>query len=196
MKIYTKTGDTGTTGLFAGPRVWKDHPRIVAYGAVDELNAVLGVLVANSQAKQRVLGETLGTLEDFIQGVQSDLFSIGAELATPDPEKQGMCLLTADRISYLEQSIDCVEAALEPLTNFVLPCGSCDATQLHLARTVCRRAEREIVHLSQSEGVHDCTRIIVYLNRLSDLFFVMARQANQQSGVADVPWKRPVENSP
>lgn len=191
MKIYTKTGDTGTTGLFAGPRVWKDHPRIVAYGAVDELNAILGVLVANSQSKQHVLGEMLGPLDEFIHGVQSDLFSIGAELATPDPEKQGMCLLTAERIVYLEQCIDCVEDALQPLTNFVLPSGSCDATQLHLARTVCRRAEREIVHLSQMDDVHDCTRVIVYLNRLSDLFFVLARKANQDAGVADLPWKRP-----
>lgn len=192
MKIYTKTGDTGTTGLFAGPRVWKNHPRIAAYGAVDELNAVLGVLVSSSQLKQQVLGEPLGSFEGFIQGVQSDLFSIGAELATPDPEKQGMCLLTDARVVYLEQCIDCVEEGLEPLANFVLPSGSRDATQLHLARTVCRRAEREIVYLSQQDDVHDCTRVIVYLNRLSDLFFVLARKANQLAGVPDLPWKRPV----
>jgi cob(I)alamin adenosyltransferase len=184
MKIYTKTGDAGETGLFAGPRVMKDDPRIAAYGSVDELNAVLGVLVAN----HAVSGDGL---RDAVGGVQSDLFSIGAELATPDPVAQGMCLLAEDRIAFLEQSMDTMEAQLPPLKNFVLPGGSPASAQLHWARTVCRRAERDVVHLSHQPGVADCSRIIIYLNRLSDWLFVLARYQNASAGVPDQPWHRP-----
>jgi cob(I)alamin adenosyltransferase len=184
MKIYTKTGDAGETGLFAGPRVMKDDPRIVAYGSVDELNAVLGMLLAN-------LGDGNGALVELITQVQSDLFSIGAELATPDPVAQGMCLLAEERIGFLENSIDEMEAKLAPLKNFVLPGGSLASASLHWARTVCRRAEREVVHLSHFEGVADCSRIIIYLNRLSDWLFVLARHQNALAGVPDQPWTRP-----
>jgi cob(I)alamin adenosyltransferase len=193
MKIYTKTGDSGTTGLFAGPRVPKDHPRITAYGTVDELNALLGVVGSSmSQSTQENPIGTAGfTLEELVRSVQSDLFSIGAELATPDPAAHGMCLLTEQRIAYLEQAIDEVEAGLEPLSNFVLPGGSRDSAMFHLARTVCRRAEREVVHLAHQPEVHDCSTIIIYLNRLSDLLFVMARLANRHAGIPDLPWHRP-----
>ncbi|MEZ6133545.1 MAG: cob(I)yrinic acid a,c-diamide adenosyltransferase [Pirellulaceae bacterium] len=182
MKIYTKTGDNGTTGLFAGPRVAKDDSRIAAYGAVDELNAVLGIAVATMGAEVQ--------FRSVLVAVQSDLFSIGAELATPEPEKHDMCLLTDERIASLEKQIDEFDAELPPLSNFVLPGGSLAAAQLHAARTVCRRAERDVVHLSHVEGVYDCGRVIVYLNRLSDLLFVMARLANQRAGIADLPWNR------
>lgn len=184
MKIYTKTGDAGETGLFAGPRVKKDDPRIVAYGSVDELNAVLGMLLSN-------LGTENETLARLITHVQSDLFSIGAELATPDPVGQGMCLLVEARIGFLEDSIDKMDAQLAPLKNFVLPGGCLASASLHWARTVCRRAEREVVHLSHLQGVADCSRIIIYLNRLSDWLFVLARHQNAMAGVPDQPWMKP-----
>lgn len=193
MKIYTKTGDSGTTGLFAGPRVPKDHPRIAAYGAVDELNALLGVIGAsmNDRARREAIGDDGFTLDELVPSVQSDLFSIGAELATPAPDQHGMCLLRPERIEHLERCIDTIESLLEPLSNFVLPGGSRDSAMLHWARTVCRRAERDVVHLSHQPSVHDCGRVIIYLNRLSDLLFVMARLANRQAGVADTAWNRP-----
>ena len=196
MKIYTKTGDNGTTGLFAGPRVAKDDPRIAAYGTVDELNALLGVASACMHCPPRppdadVAAAVVSPLGQLLQQFQSDLFSIGAELATPQPQEHGMCLLQPERVAHLERCIDEFEAQLAPLSNFVLPGGSPDSARLHLARTVCRRAEREVVHLSHQADVHDCSLIIVYLNRLSDLLFVMARLANHQAGVADLPWNRP-----
>ena len=184
MKIYTKTGDSGTTGLFAGPRVLKDNPRIAAYGSVDELNAVLGMVLQSLDAGAADLSQT-------IRLIQSDLFSIGAELATPDPAAQHMCLLPEARISDLETSIDAMEEQLPPLKNFVLPGGCPASAALHWARTVCRRAERDVVHLSQQPGIADCSRIVIYLNRLSDWLFVVARLQNHLAGVADEPWIRP-----
>lgn len=195
VKIYTKTGDNGTTGLFAGPRVAKNHVRIAAYGTVDELSAVLGCVAAGlgstegSRAVEAVSGREL--LEDLLPRLQSDLFSIGAELATPEPDKHGMKLLAADRIAELESQIDQADSVLPALSSFILPGGTTTAAHLHLARTVCRRAERDIVSLGEAEPDCDLQRIIVYLNRLSDLLFVMARLENHQRGVADVPWERP-----
>ncbi|MEZ6151713.1 MAG: cob(I)yrinic acid a,c-diamide adenosyltransferase [Pirellulaceae bacterium] len=210
MKIYTKTGDCGTTGLFAGPRVNKDHPRIEAYGAVDELCAVLGLAVAtlseviprtasstsrssaaycaSSQASDNPDGHVL---QEFLRSVQSDLFSIGAELATPDPVKHGMCLLTEQRIAELEQWIDRLDAQLPTLEHFILPGGSSAAATLHLGRTVCRRAERKVVGLSHAVDIHDCRLIVIYLNRLSDLLFVVARYVNVAAEVAETVWTRP-----
>ncbi|MEM7475403.1 MAG: cob(I)yrinic acid a,c-diamide adenosyltransferase, partial [Planctomycetota bacterium] len=134
MKIYTKTGDNGTTGLFAGPRVAKNHPRIEAYGAVDELNAVLGLVVCSFSDEASVKESfCLGSLTESIQ---HDLFSIGAQLATPDAEKHDMCLLPSSRIEEIELEMDKLDAALEPLTSFILPGGCVAAAQLHLARTV------------------------------------------------------------
>lgn len=184
MKIYTKTGDSGTTGLFAGPRVFKDSPRIAAYGSVDELNAILGMVLQSLSPHSEQLART-------ITQIQSDLFSIGAELATPDPVAQGMCLLPESRTGDLELSIDEMEETLPPLKNFVLPGGCPASASLHWARTVCRRAERDVVHLSQQSGIADCGRIIIYLNRLSDWLFVVARQQNAISGLPDQPWVRP-----
>jgi cob(I)alamin adenosyltransferase len=200
MKIYTKTGDCGTTGLFAGPRVGKDHPRIQAYGAVDELSAVLGVCVATFLAECGASADRLSATSapsyadqtaERLRGVQSDLFSIGAELATPDPVAHGMCLLRTERVTELEQWIDQADEQLVPLTNFILPGGSAGSAMLHLARTVCRRAEREVVQLSHLPDVHDCSLIVIYLNRLSDLLFVLARQVNAALEIPDTPWERP-----
>ena len=182
MKIYTKTGDAGTSGLFAGPRVSKADRRICAYGTVDELNAVLGVVRASSE---------LPDLDSILAKVQGDLFSIGSELSTPDPDANGLRFLTQADIDLLEQFIDQNEELLPALRQFILPGGSLSAAMLHWGRTVCRRAEREIVELSSQPEVADCSNIIIYLNRLSDLLFVVARRANQLAGKSDVPWQRP-----
>lgn len=182
MKIYTKTGDAGTTGLFGGPRVGKDDPRICSYGSIDELNAVLGVA--------RSIG--LDPSHDLLlKQIQECLFSIGAELATPEPQKHGLKWAGERHVAAMENSIDEIDQQLPALRNFVLPGGSPSASHLHLARTVCRRAEREVVKLRSDPRVSDVSEIVIYLNRLSDLLFVMARHANQISGVTDVPWHSP-----
>lgn len=182
MKIYTKTGDAGTTGLFGGPRVAKDDPRICAYGSVDELNAVIGIARATS------LGEKLDAI---LSSVQHHLFSMGAELATPNPDEHGLKWAGGTHVDQMERWIDELETCLKPLRNFILPGGSTQAAHLHLARTVCRRTEREIVSFSHDRSVSDASHIVVFLNRLSDLLFVMARFANHQVGVVDVNWESP-----
>lgn len=200
MKIYTKTGDDGTTGLFGGPRVSKDDPRITAYGTVDELNALLGVAASfcrvgdgltAREAKSEELSPQQSAVLDLLAGIQSDLFSIGAQLATPEPEKHGMDLLTHARIEALESAIDEAERDLSPLKNFILPGGSLAASMLHLARTVCRRAERDVIRFAKASGTNAYEFPIVFLNRLSDLLFVLARWQNAQHGVEDIAWKRP-----
>ncbi|MEQ1829710.1 MAG: cob(I)yrinic acid a,c-diamide adenosyltransferase [Pirellula sp.] len=182
MKIYTKTGDAGTTGLFGGPRVAKDDPRICAYGSIDELNAVIGI------ARATALGDKL---DSILSSVQHQLFSIGAELATPNPEEHQLKWDAGSHVADMERTIDDLEAGLKPLRNFILPGGSTQAAHLHLARTVCRRTEREIVSFSRDRNVSDASHIVVFLNRLSDLLFVMARFANHQAGVVDVHWESP-----
>jgi len=181
MKIYTRTGDTGETGLFGGGRVSKDHPRVAAYGDVDELNSALGVVRA-AAAQQ--------FFDAVLESVQRDLFSIGGHLATPDPERVMKSLekaaLSPARVSEFEQIMDTAEQELPPLRAFVLPAGTQVAASLHLARTVCRRAERSVVHLAQAEAVPEL--FIVYLNRLSDLLFTLARLANHRDGLSDVTW--------
>lgn len=179
MKIYTKTGDLGETGLFGGPRVAKDDPRIEAYGAVDELNALLGF--ARSQ-------NLSADIESLVATIQDDLFAVGAELATPEPEKHNTALVGEPLVQSLEQAIDKVEATLEPLKQFILPAGTPAAATLHVARTVCRRAERRIVTLARTPGANVSPQLIIYMNRLGDLLFVLARAANSQAGVADVGW--------
>ncbi|MFN5469648.1 MAG: cob(I)yrinic acid a,c-diamide adenosyltransferase [Pirellulaceae bacterium] len=179
MKIYTKTGDAGTTGLFGGPRVDKDHPRICSYGEIDELNALLGMV--------RSVGCPESIDEKLLQ-VQRELFAIGAELATPDPDAHGMKWSGEAPVALLEQWIDQLDEGLAPLRNFILPGGSVAAAHLHLARTTCRRAERNVVSLGRQPQVSDPSQIIIYLNRLSDLLFVMARWCNAERGVADIPW--------
>jgi len=179
MKIYTKTGDAGTTGLFGGPRVDKDHPRICSYGEIDELNAILGMV--------RSVG-CPESIDTKLLQVQRELFSIGAELATPDPDAHEMKWSGETPVALLEQWIDQLDEGLAPLRNFILPGGSVAAAHLHLARTTCRRAERNVVSLGRQPQVSDPSQIIIYLNRLSDLLFVMARWCNAERGVADIPW--------
>jgi cob(I)alamin adenosyltransferase len=185
LKIYTRTGDRGETGLFGGQRVSKDDARVEAYGDVDELNSVLGIAVARLEAAGDA--EMAGGLRE----VQADLFTLGARLATPAVEDGGrenswIPLLDAGRVDEMEGWIDRAETELEPLQNFVLPGGSDAAAALHLARTVCRRAERRVVTLTRVAHVDET--VIVYLNRLSDLIFTLARLANARAGITDVPW--------
>lgn len=182
MKIYTKTGDRGDTGLFGGPRVSKDAPRIEAYGTVDELNSVLGLA--------RTLLES-GEVDALIERIQNELFSLGAQLATPNPSAHQTALIGPTQIAALEGAIDHYEAGLEPLRQFILPGGTPAAAQLHLARTVCRRAERRLVTLVAASAEPIAEELVIYLNRLSDLLFVLARAVNRAAGQADVPWQKP-----
>jgi cob(I)alamin adenosyltransferase len=178
MKIYTKTGDDGTTGLFGGARVKKASPRVEAYGTVDELNATLGVA--------RALGLD-AQCEAVLAQSQVDLFTLGAELAcVPGKEsKLAMALIDDKDAQRLERAIDEAEIGLPPLKNFVLPGGSAQAASLHHARTVCRRAERAILALDDAPAR---AAVVIYLNRLSDLLFTLARRENHVRSVADVPW--------
>jgi cob(I)alamin adenosyltransferase len=181
MKIYTKTGDAGTTGLFGGGRVGKDHPRVEAYGDVDELNAALGLARAV---------EVMPRIDEVLVPIQRDLFAIGALLATPDREKMRQHLEKArvdeERVAQLERAIDEADRELEPLRAFVLPGGTPKAAALHVARTVCRRAERRVVRLQADEELPHL--VVVYLNRLSDLLFTLARLANRRANAGDVTW--------
>ncbi len=186
MKIYTKKGDDGSTGLLADYRVSKDSSRIAAYGSVVELNAHLGVVLADRSTVE----------EDFpwrnvVTEAQGDLFCIGSELASPDPEASQMRLLTRERIEQLEQAIDQLDAMLPKQTSFILPGGCSGAAHLHVARTVCRRAERDTIRLMNEESDCDFAVVIMYLNRLSDLLFILARYLNQVHGVGDTAWQRP-----
>lgn len=231
FKIYTKTGDSGRTGLYGGSRVAKDDARIEAYGTVDELNAMMGVC-------RTQLDRETGYGKEFdrlLTEIQHDLFALGAELATLDPDKNSTRWDVEPRIALLERAIDSAEAQLAPLQQFILPAGTAAAAQLHLARTVCRRAERRLVTLANQSrdpleaaaamalpveadsdsdnsnagsntvqcsigdtsivlepvgGEIVSSGLIVYLNRLGDLLFVLARAANAAAGVADEPWRK------
>jgi len=180
-KIYTRTGDQGQTSLLGGGRVPKDHLRVAAYGDVDELNTALGVVLAC---------EPLGPERDLLGRIQHDLFAIGGQLAAPDPAKVARVLAKASisetRIGEMEAAIDRATAALPPLETFIVPGGGMKGAWLHVARTVCRRAERGVVALSRTDDVPP--HILVYLNRLSDLLFTLARLANHQAGLAERPW--------
>jgi cob(I)alamin adenosyltransferase len=178
MRIYTKAGDNGTTGLLGGQRVSKDSPRVEAYGSVDELNAHIGHAIACLQ--------TLPHFCEMLQQVQSDLFVIGSELAVPVGKKPVVHPIAEQQVNTLERWIDEIEETLEPLRHFILPGGSVGAAVLHVARTVCRRTERRVVSLFHVEPGNP--HIITYLNRLSDLLFVMARAVNAAAGVQDVIW--------
>lgn len=181
MKIYTRSGDSGETGLFGGDRVPKDHVRVTAYGDVDELNAALGCVLAT---------EPVEFERSLLEAVQRDLFRIGAELATPEPgpklRSRPDAEIGPDRVLALEQAIDGLAAALPPLRKFILPGGTTKAAVLHSARTVCRRAERSVVALSHTAPVS--ATVLRYLNRLSDLLFTLARVANARAGLGDVVW--------
>jgi cob(I)alamin adenosyltransferase len=180
LKIYTKTGDTGDTHLFGGARVGKDDPRVAAYGDVDELNALLGVV--KTQAAEPALLRLVGEL-------QKDLFALGAQLADPAARvgaKRKKAAIGARHVAHLERAIDARERKLPTLRAFILPGGSTTGAFLHLARTVCRRAERAVVALSRRSAV-DPT-VLVYLNRLSDLLFVLARSENHRAGRPEDRW--------
>jgi cob(I)alamin adenosyltransferase len=186
MKIYTKTGDSGETGLFAGARVRKDDARIEAYGTVDELNAAIGLARCESLPPE---------IDQTTLRVQSELFSVGAELATPQPEKHGTLLIGDEHVALLERAIDSLEAGLPPLKHFVLPAGSRGAAALHLARGVCRRAERRVVTLAGTPDANVSQRIIRYLNRLGDYLFVAARFANWDAKAVETQWQKPMTNN-
>ena len=181
MKIYTRTGDQGQTGLFGGGRVHKDHPRVEAYGTVDELNAHLGwaaSVVSDAELKER------------LERLQGDLFVIGSILATPELDetrtKPKVPELPADQVAVMEGWIDDAMEEVEPLRHFILPGGTVGASALHVARTVCRRAERTVVVLSHEQPIDE--GVVVYLNRLSDLLFAWARLENHRAGKADNRW--------
>ena len=180
MKIYTRTGDRGDTGLSDGSRVGKDTLRVECYGEVDELNACLGVV--------RAQHEDAG-LDTLLAHIQKDLFALGAQLADPQgrvADRKPKAAVTPAHVKRLEDAIDAREESLPPLKAFILPGGSPAAALLHFSRTMCRRAERRVVALAHHDEVDP--QVVTYLNRLSDLLFVLARDANRTSGVTEEPW--------
>ncbi len=181
MKLYTRTGDDGSSGLFGGHRVSKSHLRLVAYGTLDELNSVMGLL--------RLHASPACANEEVLQRIQQDLFVLGAILATP-AASEGLLGSRMSRPTWeltdMEADIDRLTALAPPMTAFVLPGGTAASAHAHLARTVCRRAEREVVTLTQGEPMNPV--VVTYLNRLSDWFFALARAENALAGVADIQW--------
>lgn len=180
VKIYTRKGDAGQTGLFDGSRVDKDNPRVETYGDVDELNSVVGAARSFVEDKE---------IDDLLMNIQRDLFAVGAQLADPkydESRRKEKTRITEERITFFERTMDRYEPELPPLKGFILPCGTHSGALLHLARTVCRRAERKIVSLSK------CTKlpplIVTYMNRLSDLLFVLARVENKRGGEEQIDW--------
>lgn len=179
MKIYTRSGDDGETSLFTGGRVPKSHLRVEAYGTVDELNSYIGLIRARNTDKQ---------LENWLTEAQNQLFVVGSDLATPmDNTPDWLVRLPAEAADAIEGWIDTLDEDLEPLKNFVLPTGSEIAAWAHIARTVCRRAERVCVALGQDEAINEA--VPKYLNRLSDFLFVLARWLNQQAGISETRWQ-------
>jgi cob(I)alamin adenosyltransferase len=185
MKLYTRTGDDGTTGLFGGDRVGKDDPRVEAYGTVDELNAALGLAAA------ACTGDRPGQvrLRELLAELQSRLFDLGADLATPQASRHRTKIVPihAKDVSAVESWIDEIEEGNAEMRNFILPGGTESAARLHAARTVCRRAERRIIRVARSEAING--ELVKYLNRVGDLLFAMARRANADAGVEDIPWR-------
>lgn len=178
MKIYTKTGDDGTTGLQGGRRISKSNPRIIAYGAVDEINSSLGIVLSNTLDND---------ISELLTKIQNDLFVAGSDLSNPDIA-QSKNRITSKMVEYLESKIDQFEKELVPIAKFILPGGHPLASQVHFARTVTRRAETMVIVLSEKENVNaECKK---YLNRLSDLLFVLARVINKRNGITDVFWKQ------
>lgn len=177
MKIYTKKGDNGDTSLFGGQRVRKDHVRIEAYGTVDELNSILGTVISHKPVQK---------LTEHLVEIQKELFEIGADLATPQEKHTKVVRIKEESVQQLELLIDELDSVLPELTSFILPSGSLAATQLHVARTVCRRAERCVFTAMEYEAINPL--ILQYLNRLSDLLFVMARFENHQKNIEETRW--------
>ncbi len=187
-KIYTKTGDKGDTGLVGGKRVSNDSPRIWAYGTVDELNSGIGLARAFNAEKRSVPGLKI---DKVLARLQNELFNLGAELATlPQDFREGMPRIDREHITALERMMDELNAELGSLEEFILPGGSKTGAALHLARTICRRAERFCVRLAREEKIGE--HVVPYLNRLSDALFVLARWANKKQGAAEVFWEKPV----
>lgn len=177
MKIYTKTGDNGQTSLFGGVRAEKNDPRIEAYGTIDELNSVIGIVISNQPSETGL---------NILKDIQQTLFVVGADLATPEDKKERIERVGKSQIDNLENWIDELQEHLPALKSFILPGGTAVGSHLHLARTVCRRAERAIVSCKQQKSVSD--NLLIYVNRLSDLLFVMARYENYQAGETETPW--------
>lgn len=178
MKIYTRTGDDGTTGLIGNKRVKKSNPRIASYGMVDELNASIGIVLSSKLGKD---------IRILLTKIQNDLFVVGADLANPDLKNKSN-RVTSEMITYLEKEIDRLEEKLDPITYFILPGGDLVASQIHLARAICRRAETNMVSLSEVEAINN--PCLIYMNRLSDLLFVVARTINKRKKISDVAWKK------
>lgn len=179
MKIYTRMGDSGQTSLLGGVRVRKDDLRIEAYGTVDELNAVIGLVRSEELPKE---------IDALLANIQNELFELGAELATPESSAHRQQRINDRHAADMEEAIDQWEVVLKPLRQFILPGGTPAAAGLHLARTVCRRAERHVVTLRETSPVSEA--VLVYLNRLSDLLFVLARATNHEASRDDVPWEK------
>ncbi|HMS53855.1 MAG TPA: cob(I)yrinic acid a,c-diamide adenosyltransferase [Fimbriimonadaceae bacterium] len=179
MRIYTKTGDTGQTGLVGGTRVSKADPRMHAIGSIDELNACLGLCLTQ---------DPIESIEEPLQWVQNWLFDLGAEIATPEGTRFDNTFIDQRNIGYLEESIDLMTEELPPLSQFILPGGTVLAAQLHLARTICRRAERHLIELSEEVALRP--EVLAFVNRLSDWLFVAARTANAASHVEDIAWSK------
>jgi cob(I)alamin adenosyltransferase len=188
--FYTRSGDSGLTGLVGGARVRKDSRRVECYGLIDELNAVLGLARTFNAETPSSAGEKL---EGILKRLQNELFDLGSELATPaDAEYEGMFKVSAADVQALEAAIDECQSELEPLQSFILPGGGRVSGFLHLARTVCRRAEREILRLSAEEPIGD--QIVPYVNRLSDLLFVLSRWSGKHAGETEYLWERGLRN--
>lgn len=182
MKIYTKTGDKGDTGLIDGSRISKSDLRIIAYGVVDEANSHIGLIISNIE-KNSIFDD----VKKILLNVQQDLFVLGAELANPNTLKDDNILVKREMISTIEKYIDKFESELAPLSNFILPGGSIESSLLHICRTVVRRAEISAVALAKEQKINQ--EILTYLNRISDLFFVLARVTNKRQKHNDIPWK-------
>ena len=178
MKIYTKTGDDGTTGLIGNKRVKKSSPRIASYGMVDELNAAIGIILSSKLGKD---------ITNLLTKIQNDLFVVGADLANPNMKSKSN-RVTSEMTTYLEKEIDRLEEKLSPITYFILPGGDLVASQIHLARAICRRAETNMVNLSEVDKINNLC--LIYMNRLSDLLFVLARTINKRKKISDVAWKK------
>lgn len=182
MKIYTRTGDKGDTGLIDGSRLSKSHLRIIAYGEVDEANSHVGLIISKIE-----MDSIFDDVRKILLGIQQDLFVLGAELANPNSGKDNKMLVRNEMISTIEKHIDNFESELKPISHFVLPGGTIESSLFHICRTVVRRAERSAVALAREQGINQ--EIVTYLNRLSDLFFVLARVTNKRKKRNDIPWK-------
>ena len=182
MKIYTKTGDNGETSLFNGTRVKKNDLRIITYGVVDETNSHIGLLLYYIKQESK-----FKEIEDILKNIQNQLFMLGSDLANPDNKIKDYPRISSDDIVYIEKSIDRYEETLEPLRSFILPGGSLESSYCHIIRTIIRRAEVNIAELALKDEINKSC--LIYLNRLSDFFFILSRVINSYKGILDIPWR-------